>query len=265
MRILFIGDVYAEVGFKMLRRFLPIIQQDYDINFTIVNAENISTSGKGIKKSEYFELKKLNVDCITLGNHTWFRDDTKTLVDEVSDLLRPANSNPYQPGRGSAVFNVGKTKIRVTSLLGRTFMFDLSDNPFKKLEEIVAEDNSDIHIVDIHAEATSEKVALAAAFDGKVSAVLGTHTHVQTADERTLPKGTAFLTDVGMTGPYDSAIGADLNAVIYRLKTGMPKRFIPATGPGQFCGFIMEFSGTKISRLKRIFISPQRSYKKGQW
>ena len=265
MRILFIGDIYAETGLKMLQRYLPRIRKDYKINFTIVNGENISTSGKGIKKSEYFALKDLEVDCVTLGNHTWFRDETKKLIDEVSDLLRPANSNIHQPGKVTQLFNVVNTKIRVTSLMGRTFMADLSDNPFCKLDDILKDDNSDIHIVDIHAEATSEKVALAAEFDGRVQAVIGTHTRVQTADERVLPKGTAFLTDAGMTGPYDSAIGADLEAVIYRLKTGMPRRFVPAKGPAQLCGLIMEFSGSKVSRLKRIFISPQRPYEPNKW
>ncbi|KAJ3616004.1 hypothetical protein Zmor_012132 [Zophobas morio] len=206
-------------------------------------------------KQHYDFLMKQNVDVITSGNHVFKNKEIYTYIDEVDNLLRPENMGPYVPGIGTNIFKKNGKKIRVTNLIGRSFM-DPSENPYKAMEDILENDNSDIHIVDFHAEATAEKLALATFFDGKITALVGTHTHVQTADERILPKGTGFLTDLGMTGCYESIIGAETDAIIRKERTGLPTRFEPASGKGQICGLMIEIddSSNKVKALERLYV-----------
>lgn len=254
MKILAIGDVYSAVGRNMLKKYLPKVIKEKSIDFVIVNGENIS-HGKGIMKQHYDFLMKNNIDVITSGNHVFKNKEVFTYIDEVDNLLRPENMGPYVPGIGTNVFLKNNKKIRVTNLIGRSFM-EPSENPYKALDDIIANDDSDIHIVDFHAEATAEKLALATYFDGKITALVGTHTHVQTADDQILPKGTGFLTDLGMTGCYESIIGAEIDAIIKKERTGLPTRFEPASGKGQICGLIIEIDDktNKTIGLERLYI-----------
>ncbi len=259
-KILFVGDVYGRPGRRALKEILPNFIDENNIDFVIVNAENAS-HGKSLSKEHYLELKELNIDCFTMGNHTFYANKLLEYIDEVDDILIPANFNAYSNYEGSKVFKKDNKKIRVTSLLGQTFMFPIGDNPWKKLESIIKKDESDIHIVDFHAEATSEKIALAMSFDGKITAQVGTHTHVQTADEKILPKNTGFISDVGMTGPYYSIIGSKPEPVIKRLKTGMPEKFHPAKGRFQFmaCIIIVDYQTNLLKEMKRISIIEDES------
>lgn len=269
MKFLIIGDIYSSVGREMIKKWIPEIKaylakENQTIDFIIANGENI-THGKSISLQHYKELKKLGVDVITSGNHI-FAPTTNAInyIASHKDLLRPLNYNPYQPGNGTILVTKNKKKIRVTNLIGRTFM-DKADNPYYALENLLnlekidKKERSDIHIVDFHAEATAEKLALAWYFDGMLSAVVGTHTHVQTADNRLLPKDTAYISDIGMTGAYNSIIGANPDEVIYREKTSLPAKFQPADGEGQFCAVILTIADktNKPLKLERIFISPE--------
>lgn len=271
MNFLIIGDIYSAVGRAMVEKWIPEIknylaQKNQTLDFIIANGENI-THGKSISLQHYKELKKLGVDVITSGNHI-FASTTNVInyIEEHEDLLRPLNYNPYQPGNGTILVNKNKKKIRVTNLIGRTFM-DRSDNPYFSLEALLQleksdkKEKSDIHIIDFHAEATAEKLALAWYFDGKVTCVVGTHTHVQTADNRLLPKGSAFITDIGMTGAYYSIIGARTEEVTYREKTSLPAKFQPAEGEGQFCAVILTIDDktNKALKLQRVFITPNNN------
>ena len=254
-KILFVGDIYGRVGRRALKEILPNFIKQNEIDFVIVNAENAS-HGKSLSKDHYGELKKLGVDCFTMGNHTFYAGKILDFINDVDDILIPHNFNAYSHFNGSKVFTKKGKTIRVTSLIGQTFMFPIGDNPWKTLDDITSQDKSDIHIVDFHAEATSEKIALAWSFDGKITAQVGTHTHVQTADERILPHHTGFISDVGMTGPYNSIIGSEPGPVIKRLKTGMPEKFYPAKGPYQFmaCVIIIDHQTNKVKEMKRIKI-----------
>lgn len=268
MKILIIGDIYSSVGRDMVKEWIPAVknyleQENCTLDFIIANGENI-THGKSISLQHYKELKKIGVDVITSGNHI-FAPTTGVVsyIKDHNDLLRPLNYNPYQPGNGTILVSKNKKKVRVTNLIGRTFM-DRSDNPYfaienlLELEKINKKEQSDIHIIDFHGEATAEKLAFAWYFDGKITCVVGTHTHVQTADNRLLPKGSAFITDIGMTGVYESIIGANPDEVIYREKTSLPARFQPASGKGQFCAVILTVDDktNKALKLERIFINP---------
>lgn len=269
MKFLIIGDIYGVVGREMIAQWIPEIknylaQQNQKLDFIIANGEN-TTHGKSISLSHYKELKQCGVDVITSGNHI-FASSTNAVsyIKGYPDLLRPLNYNPYHPGTGTILVEKNNKKIRVTNFIGRTFM-DHADNPYYALEALLyleqsdKKEQSDIHIIDFHAEATAEKLALAWYFDGKISCLVGTHTHVQTADNRLLPKGTAFISDVGMTGPYDSIIGANAKEVIYRERTALPIKFQPANGRGQFCAVVLTIDDetNKAVKLERVFITPE--------
>lgn len=270
MKFLIIGDIYSQDGRKMVQEWVPRIknylqEQNENLDFIIANGEN-ATHGKSISLAHYHELKKLGVDVITSGNHI-FAPTTNAInyIKDHKDLLRPLNYNPYHPGNGTILVTTkNKKKVRVTNLIGRTFM-DKSDNPYFALENLLKleannkKEDSDIHIIDFHAEATAEKLALAWYFDGKITALVGTHTHVQTADNRLLPKKTAYISDIGMTGVYNSIIGANPEEVIYREKTLLPAKFQPATGAGQFCAVLLTIDDkTNLAlKLERIFITPE--------
>lgn len=230
MNILFIGDVVGRPGRNHLSKNLQRIIKDNEIDFTIVNGEN-SAGGVGITRSTYEELLGMGVDMITLGNHSWAKKEIFDFIEESDRLVRPANYPKGTPGRGLRISEKDGKRIAVINLCGRVYM-DCIECPFRTADEVLEniKDQADIIIVDFHAEATSEKLAMGWYLDGRVKAVLGTHTHVQTSDERVLPGGTAYITDVGMTGPRDSILGVEKETVIRKFISGMPARFEVASG-----------------------------------
>ena len=232
VNVLFIGDVVGRPGREAVVRLLPDLRLQHHIAFTIANAEN-AAGGMGVTPQTAAHLLDAGIDLLTTGNHVWRRREALALLDQEPRLLRPANYPPAAPGRGAAVFaSADNEPIAVLNLLGRTFMAPM-DCPFAAADrEIEAlRGKTSVIVVDMHAEATSEKLAMGWHLDGRVSAVIGTHTHVQTADERILPQGTAYITDVGMTGPRDSILGVKPDPVISRFLTGLPGRFEVAGGP----------------------------------
>jgi len=223
MRVLFIGDIVGRPGRKALKKLLPKIKNSYGpFDFVVANVEN-AAGGFGITQKIFDELLSMGIDCMTSGNHIWDKKESLSLLDSEPVLLRPANYPPGCPGRGSMMLKSTCGELLVLNLLGRTFMYDV-DCPFRKADEILQGVKSPV-LVDIHAEATSEKRALDLYLDGRVSAVIGTHTHVATADEEILPMGTAFITDAGMTGGHAGVIGMQKETVINRFLTSMPARF----------------------------------------
>ncbi len=231
MRILFVGDVVGRPGRDAVEELLPGLRERLDVDACIVNAENVA-NGVGVTPRLAERLLAAGADALTLGNHTWRREEIGPYLATATAVVRPANFQAAAPGRGLAVVPARDgTPVAVLNLLGSLFL-----DPAQSLWEVVdalveeARASTPVVVVDIHAEATSEKVALATWLDGRVTAVLGTHTHVQTSDARVLPGGTAALTDVGMTGPHDSVIGVASELAIRRMRTGMPVRFETATG-----------------------------------
>ena len=231
MRILFVGDVVGRPGRDAVEELLPGLRERLDVDACIVNAENVA-NGVGVTPRLAARLLAAGADALTLGNHTWRREEIGPYLATATAVVRPANFQAAAPGRGLAVVPARDgTPVAVLNLLGSLFL-----DPAQSLWEVVdalveeARASTPVVVVDIHAEATSEKVALATWLDGRVTAVLGTHTHVQTSDARVLPGGTAALTDVGMTGPHDSVIGVASELAIRRMRTGMPVRFETATG-----------------------------------
>lgn len=222
MNILFIGDIVGKPGRQVVKYFLEQNLEEYD--FVIANLENAS-HGKGLTRAHFLSMLEAGVDVATLGNHYYAKKEIETFIDDYDNILRPANLHKSIIGHGSDVYQCGNLKVRVTSLMGRVFLSEQLDNPFDVLDSICKNDDSDIHIVDFHAEATGEKQALAWAFDGRVNAIIGTHTHVQTNDIRLLKKGTLYLSDVGMCGPYNGILGANKESVIKKTWTGMPTVF----------------------------------------
>jgi 2',3'-cyclic-nucleotide 2'-phosphodiesterase len=215
MRILFVGDVVSEIGRKTLQKSLPFVVKTYKCDFVIVNAENIS-NGRGINRSNYDFLCQLPINCLTLGNH--YRDNVEVIdVIDHDNIIRPYNIKKAFPGKGTMIFNVKGKKIRVTNLLGVAYMKEKVNDPYLDLEELIKNDDSDIHIVDFHAEATGEKKAFAYSLKDKVTAVIGTHTHVQTADNQILNTGVAYISDVGMCGSYNSILGNEINSVVDKI------------------------------------------------
>jgi len=231
MKILFIGDIVGKPGRRAVKEGLPDLVNKLKVDFVIANAEN-AAGGFGVTQSVGEELFSQGIHVLTSGNHIWDKKEAVTYIAKESRLLRPANYPPDVPGFGSIVIkNSSGKKIAVLNLSGRVFMTQM-DCPFRTAErEIeILKKQTDIIVVDFHAEATSEKSAMGWFLDGEVSAVIGTHTHVQTADERILPKGTAFITDVGMSGPKDSIIGVNKEQIIQKFLTQIPTRFETATG-----------------------------------
>lgn len=226
VNILFIGDIVGKPGRKLVRELLPSLKARYSIDMVVANGENAS-GGIGISIKGADELLSSGIDVLTSGNHIWKKKEIVTYIEQNPDLIRPANFPPETPGNGSVIKETKSGyRIGVLNLMGRTFM-DAVDCPFRKgIEErkqLIQQ--TPVILVDFHAEATSEKVALGWYLDGKVSAVLGTHTHVQTSDERVLPQGTAYITDAGMTGPIDSVIGVKKELAIERFLTQRPNQF----------------------------------------
>lgn len=254
MRVLCIGDVVSRPGREMLYNHLQRIKDENDIALTIINGENLS-HGRGISRKTYDEMIALGVDGITLGNHTWNCKDVINILSYNNNIIRPANFSKTCPGNGSMLLKSATgEKVGVVNIIGRTYMESV-DCPFEAVEREIKKlkNHTDIIFVDFHAEATSEKQAMGWFLDGKVSAVFGTHTHVQTADEVILPKGTGYITDLGMTGAFYSVLGMERQSVIEKFMTGMPKKFIVADGMARFCGCIFDVDEKGICKtVERI-------------
>ncbi|MFB1049502.1 TIGR00282 family metallophosphoesterase [Paraliobacillus sp. JSM ZJ581] len=263
MKILFIGDVVGSPGRNQLEAYLPKLKQKYQPQLTIVNGEN-AASGKGMTEKIYKQFLSWGAQVITMGNHTWDKREIFEFIDDAKNMIRPANFPEGTPGRGFQIIDCNGVKIAVINLQGRTFLPPI-DDPFRKADELVelAKKEASIIFVDFHAEATSEKQALAWYLDGRVSAVVGTHTHVQTADERILDNGTAYITDVGMTGPYDGILGTDREAVIKRFLTNLPVRFeVTKRGKVQLNAVLIDIDDTsgKAKQIKRIMINDDHPF-----
>lgn len=240
MNILCIGDIVGAGGCEMLRRHLPRLKKEYNVDFCIVNGEN-SAEGNGITPFSAEHIFASGADVITGGNHTLRRREVYEALEENEFLLRPANLPDSVPGRGMCIADLGHTKIAVINLIGTVYM-DSADCPFHSLDKKVKEareEGAKIIIVDFHAEATSEKRAMGLYSDGKVTAFFGTHTHVQTNDSTVLPEGTAYVTDIGMTGPIHSVLGVKPEIVITRMKDKIPGRFQNADGAASLSGWLV--------------------------
>jgi 2',3'-cyclic-nucleotide 2'-phosphodiesterase len=245
MKILFIGDIFGSPGRDTIEDLLPKIKEKYSPNLIIANGENV-THGKGLSKEHVSKLTRVGIDFFTSGNHIWANKKSVPELDNVKfPVIRPANYPPSVPGRGYRIIQDNMMrKVLVINLLGRVFMKDDVDCPFRKMDEILEEtkhENLAATIVDFHAEATSEKVALGFYLNGKISAMLGTHTHVPTADARILDEGTAYITDVGMVGPRDSIIGLKKDTIIKQFLTQLPvKHDIPTDTDRVFCAVLID-------------------------
>lgn len=258
MNILVIGDIVGKPGRAIVRKLLSQIQTDNDITFTIANAEN-AAGGRGLTREKKDELLGMGIDVLTMGNHVWDNKNIFTFIDDEPRLIRPINYPGDCPGQGVHIYTTAlNQKIAVINASGRVFLPAL-DCPFQTVNEVVEDlqGKVDFIVVDFHAEATSEKMAFAYYLDGRVSAVLGTHTHIQTADEKILPGGTAYITDLGMTGPADSILGMEKQAIIEKFLNGRPARFEVASGPVQMQGVIINFAeeSNRALKIQRISYS----------
>ena len=258
MRILFIGDVVGLTGCRMIEDQLPQLRRKYNIQNVIANGEN-ALRGKGLSREVADQLFGSGVDLISSGNHIWDQRAIFDFIDQEDRLIRPANYPIGVPGRGWTSCWVGSTGIQIAliNLLGRVFLAEV-DSPFTTLDRVLNEIPAEIkiRIVDFHAEATSEKLAMAYYANGKVSALLGTHTHVQTADEQILSKGMGYITDVGMTGAFESILGTKVEPVLYRFLTALPARFEPAEGLAQFNAVLLDFNENngQTTKIERIYL-----------
>ena len=255
IRILFLGDIVGEPGRSAVMRAVPVFLKERGVDFVIANGEN-AAGGRGITGRITIDLLRSGVAVITTGDHIWDQRETATYISTEPRLLRPLNYPLGAPGEGSLVLETAKGKVAVVNLQGRTFMQPILDNPFPaaQAEAERLRQETPVIIVDMHAETTSEKIAMGRLLDGKVSAVFGTHTHVQTADERILPGGTAFICDVGMCGPDDSCLGRDFQPIVKRFLDGLPGHFPVAAGQVRLCGAVVdvdEASGKTI-RIARV-------------
>ncbi len=254
MKILAIGDLVGSAGVRKLKNELHKIIESKDIDFVIVNGEN-AAEGMGMTENNFKNIISEKVDVITMGNHTWGKKDIFKFIDHPK-IIRPANYTKGVVGKGYNIYTCKNKKIAVINLIGRVDMNVLSENPFIVAKEIVEnlKDKVDIIMIDFHAEATAEKIALSYYLDGKVTAIFGTHTHVQTADEEILENGTAYITDIGMTGPKHSVIGMDIGASVKRFETTLPERYKIAGGESKLNGVIFDIDDNtnKVINIERI-------------
>ncbi|MBY0120618.1 TIGR00282 family metallophosphoesterase [Bacillus sp. S/N-304-OC-R1] len=263
MNILFVGDVVGSIGRDMIKEYVPKLKEKYRPQITIINGEN-AAGGKGITEKIYRDFLEAGAQAVTLGNHTWDNKEIFDFIDEAKYLVRPANFPENNPGKGIVFLKYNAIEIAVISLQGRTFLPAI-DCPFTKADELIQEarKRTPIIFVDFHAEATSEKQAMGWYLNGRVSAVIGTHTHVQTADHRILPEGTAFMSDVGMTGPYDGILGVEREAVIKRFMTSMPVRFeVPKEGRTQLSAVLIDLDNQtgKAKKINPILINEDHTF-----
>ena len=249
MNVLAIGDVVGSIGCRFLRQHLSTVKKLKGIDLVIVNGEN-SADGNGLTPASVQYLLDSGVDVVTSGNHSFRRRESYGLYDSCESLLRPANFPPLAPGRGVCIVDKGRIRIGVVNLMGVVYMESM-ESPFDAADRILAEEHlPPVTLVDFHAEATGEKRSFAWYLDGRVSAVFGTHTHVQTADECVLPNGTGYISDLGMTGPVNSVLGVKPELVIQKMRTKMPVRFDLADGDCKICGAVFsidEKSGKTLS------------------
>ncbi|WP_309693938.1 TIGR00282 family metallophosphoesterase [Armatimonas sp.] len=263
MRILFLGDIVGKPGRDAVVGLLPELRAEFAPELVIANAEN-AAGGRGVTRPIVRALRASGVDVITTGNHVWAKTDELDLLDDEPCVLRPANYPPGSPGRGWGLFRTKKgTLIGVANLIGRALMEPV-DDPFRAADAIIAQvlEQTPLLFIDFHAETTSEKTAFGWHCAGRASVVVGTHTHVQTADERILPGGTAYITDAGMCGPEDSVIGMDIEAALARFKTQLPHRLQVADSYGTLCGVVVDLDEStgkaqSIQRLRRSEVDTQ--------
>lgn len=248
MRILYLGDIYGEAGLKAVVKFLPKIKDTTDYDLLFVNGENV-TQGLGLNLKDYKKLMALGVAGISLGNHAFSKKELLTFIDEAN-VVRPLNYPKTTPGKPYLTINFNGTKVTIIQLMGRIFMHDPLNNPFEAIDTLLLSLESDYIIVDIHAEATSEKLALAHHMDGRVDAIVGTHTHVATNDAMRLPKGSLYITDLGMCGAKYGILGADKDIVLNKFLTGMPARLKPQeTDILQLNGVLLDFDKNTIQPI----------------
>lgn len=260
MRILFIGDIVGKPGREIVRRAVPLLVRHHDIELTVANVEN-AAGGFGITRETAEAILAAGVQVMTSGNHIWDKKEALEYIAKEPRLLRPLNYPPAAPGRGSAVVTTASgARVAVVNAMGRVYM-PLVDDPFAALATEVERlrQETPVVIVDFHAEVTSEKVSMGWHLDGRVSAVIGTHTHVQTADDRILPGGTAYITDVGMTGPHDSVIGVETAAALGRFLNGLPVRFETATGSPKLHAVVIDVDGQsgRAKSIERLSLAPE--------
>jgi len=263
MRILFVGDIFGRPGRTIVKERLPALVKDHAIDLVIANGEN-AAAGFGITPGLAEELFELGIDVLTTGNHIWDKREIIGYFESADGnphsparrLLRPANYPPGMPGWGMYQGKKNDVPYAVLNLQGRVFMA-ANDDPFRTADQLLRETKAKVVLVDIHAEATSEKMSMGWYLDGRVTLVVGTHTHVPTADERVLPGGTAYITDVGMTGPYDSVIGVKKELILDRFLTNMPARFEPATGDVRLSAIVIDCDETsgKAREIKRVMLT----------
>lgn len=256
MNLLFIGDIVGRPGRQAVQRWLPEIRRQREIHLVAANVENVA-GGLGATPEILQDLRRLGIQAFTLGNHAWRKKTLIETIDAMPDVLRPANFPRHAPGRGSGIITLPTgQKVGFLNLIGRIFMepadcpFDMADAELARLRQ-----ETDLIVVDFHAEATSEKIAVAWYLDGRCTLVVGTHTHVQTADEWIMPGGTAYISDVGMCGPYHSVIGTKRDRVIEKFRTGLPRQFEVAAGPAQFCAVLVsaDDSSGRATGIERLF------------
>ena len=256
MRIMLVGDVVGRAGRRAFRTITPQLRSEKSVDVVIVNGEN-SAGGKGFTRKALDELYAGGADVVTAGNHVWDKKDVFAFVDDEPFLVRPANYPDGTPGKGYCIFPFKAANIAVMNLSGRSFMPAL-DCPFQKADEILAEigGQADVVVLDFHAETTSEKLAMGHYLDGRADIVVGTHTHVQTADEQILPGGTAYITDLGMVGAHDSILGVRKEIVIQKFRTGMPVRFDMAGGAVECAAVIVDIepNGRRARQIERILL-----------
>ncbi|HWY51124.1 MAG TPA: TIGR00282 family metallophosphoesterase [Chthoniobacterales bacterium] len=252
LAVLFLGDVVGEPGRNAVISRLPELKEQHGLDFIVVNGEN-AAGGRGITGKITIDLLRAGVSVVTTGDHIWDQKDILSFIDTEPRLLRPLNYPPGAPGSGSIVLETAKGKVGVINVQGRTFMQPILENPFRAVNETVAKMREETRniIVDVHGETTSEKIAMGRFLDGKVSAVIGTHTHVQTADEQILPGGTAFLCDAGMCGPVNSILGRAIEPIMNRFVSNMPASFPVAAGEVRLHGALIEID-EKSGRAMRI-------------
>ena len=255
MRIMLVGDVVGRTGRRAFRTHTPRLRAEQKIDVVIVNGEN-AAGGKGYTRKALDELYAGGADIVTSGNHVWDKKEVFSFIEDEPFLVRPANYPDGTPGQGYCIFPLKAHSIAVINLSGRSFMPPL-DCPFQKMEEILCavEGKADFVILDFHAETTSEKLAMGYAFDGRAGIIVGTHTHVQTADAQILPGGTAYITDLGMVGAHASILGVRSDLVIKKFRTGMPVRFELAEGPAEYAAVIVDVDHRmKATAIERVMI-----------
>ena len=254
MKILAVGDIVGKSGVNKFKNEIPKFVENNNIDFVIVNGEN-AAEGMGLTEKMYRELLNSKANVVTMGNHTWGKMEIFGFIDD-NKIIRPANYPNNNPGKGYRIFECKGKKIAVINLIGRVTMGVLSENPFLIAKDIIQKIKStvDIIVIDMHAEATAEKIALAYYLNGDATIIFGTHTHVQTADERIMPNGTAYITDLGMTGPIESVIGMNIESSVKRFETSLPERYKVADGESKLNGCIFEIDDVtnKAIKIERI-------------